>query len=100
MQMESPAALGLIVVAALLVLAFIYTERRAPEPVLPLELFRIAPITITALVLLLVGGLLFATMTYVPLLVQGVYGSTAAGAGAMLIPQSIGWPIGSWLGGR
>jgi MFS family permease len=99
-ELNGPQALGMVGVAALLLVAFVYVERRAVEPVLPLELLRLRPITTTAAVVLLVGGLLFATMTYVPLLVQGVYGSTAAGAGAMLIPQSVGWPVGSWLGGR
>src|SRR6266545_3270312 len=99
-NLDAPAAVAMLAVAGVLLVGFIRTERRAAEPVLPLELFRVRVITASALVLLLVGGLVFGTMTYVPLLVQGVYGSTAAGAGAMLVPQSLGWPVGSWLGGR
>lgn len=91
---------ALLAISASLFTLFVFVERRATEPVFPLHLFTMRVISVTALVLILVGGLQFATSTYVPLLVQGVFGSTAAGAGAMLIPQSIGWPIGSWLGGR
>jgi MFS family permease len=99
-SVDASVAWALVIGAAVLLIAFVQVERRAPEPVLPLGLLALRTVNITALTLLLVGGLQFATSSFVPLMVQGVYGSTAALAGALLIPQSIGWPLGSWLGGR
>ncbi len=99
-SLDTSVSLGLLIASGALLIAFIQVERHVSEPILPLHLLSLRTVSITGLVLLLVGGLQFSTSTFVPLLVQGVFGSTAAGAGAMLIPQSIGWPIGSWLGGR
>lgn len=94
------ATAGLVVLSVLLFVAFVAVERRSPEPVLPLSIFSIPVVTVAALTTLLVGALQFATTTYLPLVVQGVYRGTATEAGAMLIPLSIGWPVGSMISGR
>ena len=43
---------------------------------------------------------MFSLSTYVPPLVQGVMGGTALQAGVAVAAMSIGWPIGSIVGGR
>lgn len=91
---------GLVTAAAVLFLGFLRVERRAAEPVLPLALFSIPAISIAAVSALLIGALSFATTSFIPLTIQGVFGGNATLAGAMLIPLSIGWPIGSVAGGR
>lgn len=99
-QADTPVTVGLVAASLALFGAFIWAERRAPEPVVPLGLFTIPAIGVAAVTTLLVGGLQFATTTYLPLMVQGAYGGTATTAGAMLIPLSIGWPLGSVASGR
>lgn len=92
---------GLLLVGALVSLAaFIWVERRAPEPLLPLTIFRQRVITVAALGGFFLGGLIIAIPAYVPLLIQGGLGGTPAEAGAVVALQSIGWPIGSTLSGR
>jgi len=54
--------IGNLTVAGVLLFAFVQTERRAAEPVLPLGIFSMRTITVTAFVLLLVGGNL--TLSY------------------------------------
>jgi MFS family permease len=46
------------------------------------------------------GVVMFSLSTYVPPLVQGVMGGTALQAGVAVAAMSIGWPIGSIVGGR
>jgi MFS family permease len=46
------------------------------------------------------GGVLLGVSVYVPLFVQGSLGGTALTAGAVVASLSIGWPVGSFVGGR
>lgn len=86
--------------AGLFLAAFVAVERRAAEPVLPLDLFASRVIAVASAAGGLVGGALMATLTFVPLFVQGVLGGTPTEAGASIAPMAIGWPLASALGGR
>lgn len=79
---------------------FFWQERRAAEPMLPLDLFRNRIIAVSSLGNTVLGTLLFAIIAFVPVYVQGVLGGTAVNAGIMLMPMLIGWPISSTLVGR
>ena len=92
--------LGLLAAAAVGLVAFLAQERRAPEPTLPLDLFRVPVIAVASAGNALLGALLFALTAYVPMHAQGVLGGTAADAGLVLAPLLIGWPISSTLGAR
>lgn len=87
--------------AALLGLAlFVAVERRAVEPLLPLDLFRDRVIAVASITGALVGAAMIAMVTYVPLWAQSVLGATPTGAGAAIAPMAIGWPIASAVSGR
>lgn len=89
-----------LVGAAGLLAAFLYVESRAAEPILPLPVFKRPAIAVSSLAGALVGGAMFATMTYVPLFVQGVLGGTPQDAGSAMTPMLLGWPIASAVAGR
>ncbi|TMA26953.1 MAG: MFS transporter [Deltaproteobacteria bacterium] len=93
------SAIGLPVAAVLLAL-FFAVERRAKEPVVPLELFRTRVMAVSTLCGALVGAGMIAMVTYVPLYVQGVLGGTPTEAGSAITPMVIGWPISSAIAGR
>ncbi len=97
---ESKSALIAFPAAALLLSLFIYIEKRAAEPIFPLNVFRRPVIAVSSAVGGLIGGGMFAVMTYVPLFVQGVLGGTPTEAGSVITPIVIGWPIASALSGR
>ncbi len=80
--------------------AFLWQERRAPEPMLPLSLFRSRVISVSAMGNAIIGAHLFAITAYVPMFAQGVLGGTAIDAGTTLAPILLGWPIASTLAGR
>lgn len=78
---------------------FLAQERRAPEPMLPLELFRTTVIAVSSLGSVVIGTILFCVAAFVPVFAQGVLGGTAIDAGMALAPMSIGWPIASTTSG-
>ena len=90
----------LLAVAVLSLGSFLWVEAKAPEPTLPLELFRNPIIAVFNLAGFLSGVVMIGMTTYLPLFAQGVQGATATAAGAILAPLSLGWPIGSTIGGR
>lgn len=92
--------LAILAGAAVLLAVFLFVERRAPEPMLPLELFSIRNIAVSTGANLLVSTLIIGLSTYVPLWVQGVFGKSAALSGLLLAPMSVGWMLGSIAGGR
>ena len=79
---------------------FVAVERRAEDPVVPLGLFRERIFAVAVFGNLALGGVLFGVSVYVPLFVQGALAGTAVTAGAVVAPISIGWPVGSFIGGR
>ena len=86
--------------AALLFAVFLWQERRAIEPVLPLWLFKNKVIVVGCLATFVGGGLMFGVSSYVPLFAQGVFGGDALDAGLIVLPMSLSWPIASVVGGR
>lgn len=79
---------------------FLWQERRAPEPMLPLEIFRNRLIAMSSIGNALLGALLFCLTAFIPMFGQGVLGGSAIAAGTLLTPVLIGWPIASTLAGR
>ncbi|HET9554436.1 MAG TPA: MFS transporter, partial [Anaeromyxobacteraceae bacterium] len=95
-------AIGAWAVPAALALGagFVAVERRAREPLLPLDLLGQRVIGVASAVGALVGAAMIATVSFVPLYVQSVLGGSATAAGAAIAPMAIGWPVASALSGR
>jgi EmrB/QacA subfamily drug resistance transporter len=80
--------------------AFLWVERRAAEPLLPIDLFSKRIMVVTTALGALVGGGMIGTVTFVPLYVQAVLGGSPTEAGSAITPMVIAWPIASALSGR
>jgi MFS family permease len=93
-------SLGLFAVAVAFLLIFFYQETRAPEPILPLTLFKNRIIAISSVGGFILGVVLFGVTSYVPLFVQGVKGGTATSAGITLGPLLLAWPIAATLSSK
>jgi EmrB/QacA subfamily drug resistance transporter len=96
----SPVTLGLVAASVALLIAFVLFEQRVAEPLIDLELLHVPVIGAGLAIGALSGVVMFSLSTYVPPLVQGVMGGTALQAGVAVAAMSIGWPIGSIVGGR
>ena len=88
-------ALSLVLFAVL-----VWVEGRAPDPILPLNLFRDRLFNVTILHGVFAGMAVFGSISYVPLFVQAVLGTTATQAGIALMPMSLSWTISSIFGTR
>ncbi|MHB0868747.1 MAG: MDR family MFS transporter [Chloroflexota bacterium] len=91
---------ALLSASAAIIGLFLWHESRIEHPVLPLRLLKSRVVSVSNAVGFLAGAVLLGVSSYLPPFVQGVLGGTAINAGATLAPMSIGWPIGSTLGGR
>ncbi|GGT33998.1 MFS transporter [Nonomuraea spiralis] len=86
----SPVIVGLALAAAGLVVAWIAVERRAAEPVLPLELFGVRAFAMSSAVGFVVGFAMFGALTYLPLFLQVVHGVSSTLSGVHLLPMMVG----------
>ncbi|MBJ7521391.1 MAG: MFS transporter [Solirubrobacteraceae bacterium] len=92
--------LGLAGAGVALAAAFVFVESRAPEPLLPLRLFRNRIFSVSSGASFVLGALLFGVTIYVPLFVTGVQGGSATSAGAVLIPLAFAWVLISTISGQ
>jgi len=95
-----PRTLALFAAAACGLGLFVWQERRAADPMLPLELFRDRLISVSSAINVVIGALMFSITAFVPMWSQGVLGGSAVAAGAVLTPMLFGWPIASVICGR
>jgi Na+/melibiose symporter-like transporter len=86
----SPGMLALVTAGVALLAAFVFAEKRAAEPILPLELFRNRIFAVTSAVGFIVGLALFGAVTYLPLYLQDVKGYSPTISGLLITPMMAG----------
>lgn len=91
---------GLWSVCALFMVLFLALERRAAEPIVPLSLFRHRIFSVSCANGFFVGMAMFGSLSFIPLFVQGVIGTTATEAGTALTPFMLCWVGFSIVGSR
>ncbi|MEU9974558.1 MFS transporter [Streptomyces sp. NPDC051014] len=87
---------GAVAAAAL----FLFAERRAAEPLIPLRLFRDSVFTVTGLVGLVIGVALFGAASYLPTFLQMVDGASATESGLLMLPMMGGIVGASIIAGQ
>ncbi len=90
----------LIAGAVVLFILLIWVERRAADPVLPLRLFRDGLFSTATAHGILTGWALFGSISFIPLFVQAVMGTSATQAGITITPMLLGWVMASIIGTR
>jgi EmrB/QacA subfamily drug resistance transporter len=96
----SPWMVVLLVAGILALVAFVYVEKHAAEPILPLELFRSRAFTVSSTVGFIVGLALFGAITYVPLYLQIVKGHDPTSSGLLMTPMMAGLLVTSIASGQ
>jgi EmrB/QacA subfamily drug resistance transporter len=91
----SPVTIGLLSFTIAMTALFIAAERRAAEPVLPLDLFRNRIVAISTVILFVTGLAMFGVISFVPLFVQGALGASATRSGSVTIPMMLAMVITS-----
>jgi EmrB/QacA subfamily drug resistance transporter len=91
---------GLLALSIACAIALWKWERRAEQPILPLDIFRNRSLS-TLFTLSILGGFsMFALIFYAPLLLQGGFGLTPKDAGLVVTPLVVFITIGSIVNGR
>ncbi|HZM78449.1 MAG TPA: MDR family MFS transporter [Candidatus Limnocylindrales bacterium] len=90
--------LGLLAIVSLSV--FVFVERRVPEPILPLALFKNANFSLVSGIGFLVGFGLFGAVSFLPLYMQTVQGASATNSGLLLLPMMGGVMVTSIIIGQ
>lgn len=96
----SPQSLAVFSVAAVLLAATAWVERRAAEPVMPGWIWRRRTLAGANLATIGMGMAMIAPSTYLPTFLQSVHGLGAIAAGLVLASLSLGWSSASALSGR
>src|SRR5512133_3856418 len=90
----------LIAAAVALFILLLWVERRAADPVLPLPLFRDRLFSTATAHGILTGWAMFGSVSFIPLYVQAVLGTSATQAGITITPMLLGWVAASIIGTR
>ena len=90
---------GLYGAAALLLGAFAWVETHAPEPVLPLHLFKSSIFTFSNIASVGVAMSMFGAIFFLPVFVQGVIGNSVTNSGAILVPMLVSMIVTSVASG-
>ncbi len=91
---------GIFVVSAVLLLAFLFWERRQPEPLLPMDLFRRRNFTIAATVTLVVSFALYGFLVVFAIETQSALGMSPLKSGITALPLTIALSAVAPIAGR
>ncbi len=97
---NSGYSIAAFVGGGLLVLAFLFVESRAAEPILPLWVFSRRLLASTSLVSLGVGAIVIGLSAYVPTYLEGSLNAPPIVAGLALAALTLGWPLSASQAGR
>jgi len=92
--------IGLFVLAAVALIAFVLIEMRTAEPILPMDLFKNRTFTVINSIGFLMSVGMFGAIMFVPLFMQGVVGVSASASGTIMTPMMVTMIIASIIGGQ
>jgi len=96
----SPVGLGLLAAVVVLGALFVAVERRAEEPIIPLELFRSWTFVSNISFAMIMGVAMFGGLIYLPIYLQAVKGMSATESGLAMLPLVLGIFSTSISGGQ
>ena len=96
----APRVVGGLVIAVVVLAAFLVCESRAAEPILSLALFKNPIFSVSAVALFMTGMGMFGAILFIPLFMQGVIGVSATQSGSLLTPLMLTLIIGSIVSGQ
>jgi len=99
-SLPATTILLLLVGAVLSLVLLLIQERRAREPMMPLEIWRNRMVFFANCASASIGALQMAITAFLPAFIQGVLGETAFVAGLALTAMSMAWPTGGFIAGQ
>src|SRR3954465_1227275 len=96
----SGTIIGLAIAGVVLLVLFVVQERRAAEPIIPLNLFRSAVFSVASALGFVIGLAMFGAIIFIPLFLQLAYGVSPPSSGLRMLPLMAGLLTASVLSGR
>jgi EmrB/QacA subfamily drug resistance transporter len=96
----SPASISLFGLASIMTILFVWCEKRASEPIIPISLYRNRIVALSQIVVFFTAFGMFGSIIFIPLFFQGVLGASATLSGSYLTPMMLGQVIGSFSSGQ
>ena len=87
---SSPVIIGMGAAGLVCLVAFVFAERRAVEPILPYEVMTNRTFVLATLMSMLYMGAMFGATLYLPTYLQMGYGYSATVSGLLLVPMTLG----------
>jgi len=81
-------------------IGFLHAERRAKEPLLPLEFFKKRGFSMGNLAVFMSSFSIFALFAFAPIFIQGGLGKSPMQVGVAMLSLSLGWSVGSLILGQ
>jgi EmrB/QacA subfamily drug resistance transporter len=96
----SATIVGLGIAGVVLLVAFIWQERRAAEPLMPPELFRSDVFNVASAMGFTIGMAMFGAIVFIPFFLQIVFGASPTSSGLRMLPLMAGLLIAAISSGR
>lgn len=96
----SPQAFAIVAIGALCAATWVYVERRVPEPIIPLSLFRNPTFSLLLVMAVMSGGIAIGMANYFALFLQTTTGLSPSMAGLLFVFLTAGLVGGSLSAGR
>lgn len=96
----SGVILGLGAATVALIVGFVFVQRRAAEPTIPLRLFRVRTFCVASGISFVVGIAMYGGVTYLPSFLQVATGASASNSGLLLMPLMLGLVAASVFAGN
>lgn len=89
--------LGLLIIIVASAILFFRMEKKAKDPIMPLDILSSKEFTMINSITLLISGVVIGFEFYIPTWMQGINGTSASVAGFAVTPSSLMWIVGSFL---
>ncbi|MFD6431664.1 MDR family MFS transporter [Streptomyces venezuelae] len=96
----SAVIMELIGIGVASLVGFLFVQKKAAEPVMPLHIFHNRNFTLMAVIGFITGFVMFGAMLFLPLFQQSVQGASATNSGLLLLPMLLSMMAVSMVAGR
>ncbi|MBO7744271.1 MFS transporter [Paenibacillus sp. MWE-103] len=96
---DSAVILGLFAGFAVLLVAFVFLERAAQEPIIKFSMFRDRLYWSSNAIAMFSGAAFVTASIYIPIYIQGVFGGKSTDSGLVLLPMMLGSVVTASFGG-
>ncbi|HEX8228173.1 MAG TPA: MDR family MFS transporter [Chloroflexia bacterium] len=96
----SPGVITLLAASVAFLVAFVFVQSRAKEPIIPLDLFKHNIFTVSMITVFLTGVGMFGAVLYIPLFIQAIQGDSATNGGNSVTPMTLAIVLSSIVTGQ